>query len=145
MSFLRRFDPREGIADFWSEFRKPNEYRWPVLLVSIAVTGTMLYAFTRERVVVPPAAPEVTYITSFAPDRTDAEIVEANLEGQARKDAIEAELARREERRKELYRTLGRATGLDVDEMEAEIRAQEEAEATEAETAEPTGADPAAR
>lgn len=130
MGIARKFNPGPGVADFWHEFRRPNPYRWPILGVSILLTGGLLYSITQERVVGPPPRPEVTYITTFAPDRTDAEIAATNLANQRVKDEREAERARIEEEKRELYRALGRASGMDVDRMEreaAEERAREEA------------------
>lgn len=123
MAFISRFNPAPAVADFWNEFRRPQPYRIPILLVSCAVSGSLVYMFTQERVVGPPVKPEVTYITSFAPNRTIEEIRAANAENQARKDEVAALIAQREERKRELYRTLGRASGMDVDEIEAEAEA----------------------
>ena len=125
-----RYNPVGGFQDFWDEFRKPNPYRWPVLLVSMTITGSLVYVFGQERVYVPPERPNVTYITSFEPGRTDAEIQQSNQENQRNQDAIRALEERQIERRRELYRQLGRATGVDVDAMEAEIEAERSAEAT---------------
>ncbi|WP_246034565.1 hypothetical protein [Qipengyuania marisflavi] len=120
---MSRFNPAGGIADFWHEFTRPNPYRWPILLASFAATGTMMYSFTQERVYLPPDKPQVNFITTFAPDRTLEEIRASNLANQKIKEKREAEQAEREEAAKEAYRALGRATGLDVDAMEAEARA----------------------
>ncbi len=106
----------------------------------MVITGTLFFAFTREKTYIPPASPDVTYITSYAPDRTDTEIVASNIANQKRKDALAARIAEREELRKELYRSLGRATGLDVDQMEAEIQAERALEEAEAQRAQTQGA-----
>jgi hypothetical protein len=132
MSFLRRISPRRAVADFAHEWQQPNPYRWRVLGVSIAATFAILMVFIPEDQRVTPRPPEVTWITTYEPGRTDEEIAASNLLNQQRKEQLAAQQAAREERRKELYRQLGRATGLDVDAMEAEIareRAAEEAAA----------------
>jgi hypothetical protein len=95
--------------------------RVSVLAVAVLLTGGLLYQFTRERVRIPPPAPEVTYISTFEPGRTDAEIAASNLANQKKQDRLKAEQAQREEEVKDAYRALGRATGLDVDAMEREI------------------------
>lgn len=118
-------DPVGGLSDFWHEIRRPTPYRWPVLAASLAMTGSLLFWTTQEDYFVPPPPPKVTYITTFAAGRTDAEIRQSNIENQRRQDALAAEAAAREERTRQLYRTVGRATGLDVDAMEAEARADE--------------------
>lgn len=125
MRINSRYNPVGGFADFWAEFRKPNPWRWPVLLVSVMLTSGIILLFSQESVMVPPAPPDVTYITTFEPGRTDEEIIASNIENQRIQDRLDELAAEREERRKELYRALGRATGLDVDAMEAEIAAEE--------------------
>lgn len=170
---IQRFNPGPGLADFWTEFKRPNRYRWPilagsalltgslmfmltdhavrlnwlvagvlvllggvtiaamiaehvrirfgVLAIAILITAALLYQFTRERVRIPPPLPEVTYISTFEPGRTDAQIEASNLANQKKQERLSAEQAERAEKVKDVYRTLGRATGLDVDAMERDI------------------------
>ncbi|GAA3802208.1 hypothetical protein GCM10022600_25480 [Qipengyuania pelagi] len=130
MRLSTRFNPVGGIQDFWSEFTRPNPYRWPILIASMLCTFGLLFWVTKERVIGPPARPEVTFISTFAEGRTDDEIVASNLANQRLQDQIREEQAVREEEVRDMYRTLGRASGLDVDAMEAEIaadRARQEA------------------
>lgn len=98
----------------------------------MAATFAILMVFLPENQRVPPARPEVTYITTWAPDRTQEEIIASNIANQARKERLAAERAAREERKKELYRQLGRATFIDVEAMEAEIARERAAEAAAA-------------
>lgn len=128
-----RFNPGTGIVDFWSEFRKPTPYRWPILGVSALFTCSLLYAVTKERYYYPPERPTIEYITSFEDGRSDAEIAASNEENQRRQDAIAAELEEIAERKRDLYRSLGRASGMDVDAMERQIAAERAAEETELE------------
>ena len=130
MRLSTRFNPVGGIQDFWSEFTRPNPYRWPILIASMLCTFGLLFWVTKERVIGPPARPEGTFISTFAEGRTDEEIVASNVANQQLQDQIREEQAVREEEVREMYRTLGRASGLDVDAMEAEIaadRARQEA------------------
>lgn len=124
MSRLSRFNPTNGIADFWNEFRKPTPYRTPILVVSFVIPLTGLYLLSQERHLIPPERPTIEYITSFEPGRTDEEIIASNIENQKRKEAEQARIAALEEEAKEAYRALGRATGVDVDAMEREIAAE---------------------
>lgn len=132
-SFLRRISPRGAIMDFVQEWRAPNPHRWQVLGVSVAATFALMVVFMPDSQRVPPAKPEVTWITTFAPGRSDAEIVASNEANQLVKDQRAAEAAAREERRKEAFRALGRATGLDVDALEKQY--SEDPPATEASAA----------
>ena len=128
MRFRTRFNAAGGIADFWNEWKKPTPYRWPILAASFAMSGTMFYWLTKEEYYYPPEVPKVTYITTFAEGRTDEEIRQSNLENQRIQDEREAERERIEQRRRDLYKSLGAATGLDVEAMEAEAEAERAAE-----------------
>lgn len=132
MRLKTRFNAKAGFADLWDYVREPRPYRWPMLAVSFAIPLTSLAVLSQESHFRPPDAPEVTYITTFAEGRSDAEIRRSNIENQQRKEAREAEAAELAERKIEAYKALGRATGLDVDEMERQAaieRAREEVEA----------------
>ena len=132
MRYRTRFNAAGGISDFVSEWKKPTPHRWPILAASMAMTGSLLFWLTQENYYYPPQQPDVTYITTFAEGRTDEEIRASNLENQRLKEERMAEEARRAQLRRDLYKTIGGATGLDVEAMEAEIEA-EEAAAAEAE------------
>jgi hypothetical protein len=128
MGFWRLISPRRAVEDFAHEWRQPNPYRWRVLGVSVAATFALMMLLLPESERIQPRPPQVTWITTFAEGRTDDEIVASNLENQQRKDRLAAEAAERAERRREAYRALGRATGVDVDSMEAEIERERAAE-----------------
>ena len=127
MSYLDKLNPAGGIADFWQEFRRPNPYRWPVLLISFLITGSILSMIVWDKVRIPPARPKVTYITSFAPDRTDAEIAASNLANQKLQEERRVAQEARLERQRDAYRALGRATGMDVDAIDERVAREEAA------------------
>ncbi len=141
MRLASRFNPTGGIADFWQEIRRPTPYRWPILGLSLLCTFGLLFWVTKERVLLPPEAPKVSFISTFPEGRTDSEIIASNLENQQRKQLREAERARIEDEVKAAYRALGRATGVDVDAMERKIAAEKAAQ--EAPKASPAIATPA--
>lgn len=128
MSYLDKFNPAGGIADFWHEFRRPNPYRWPILLISFLITGSILSMIIWEKVRIPPERPKVTYITSFAPGRTDAEIAASNLANQKLQDERRAAEEARLERQRDAYRALGRATGMDVEAIDKRVARERAAE-----------------
>lgn len=125
-----RFNPKAGILDFWDEFRKPQPYRWLILAVSSIPFALIMAWAISEKVYLPPERPSITYIPSFAPNRTDEEIIASNIENQKRKDERAARIAEYEEKKREAYKALGAASGFDVEEMER--RALEERAAEEA-------------
>lgn len=132
MRLSPRYNPVGGIADFWQQIRRPTPYRWPVLGASLLSTFGLMFWLTQESVLVAPEPPKVSFISTFEPGRSDAEIVASNIANQQRKDRLAAEQAARDEKVKDAYRALGRATGIDVDAMERKIAADKAAEAARA-------------
>lgn len=128
MSFWRNISPSGAIGDFVHEFRRPTPYRWPIIAASVICTVTIFSAMWGPTQYAPPRPPEVTYITTFAPGRTDAEIIASNVANQKEQNKLAAEQAARDERVKDMYRTLGRMSGMDVDKIEREAAAEREAE-----------------
>lgn len=124
MRLMSRVNPAEGFADLWHELRRPNPYRWPILAASFLATFSLIWLVARDHWTAPPPKPKIIYITTFAPGRSDAEIEASNVEYQKRKELLEADEAMREEKKKELYRMLGRAAGMDVDKIERDAAAQ---------------------
>lgn len=118
MSFWRRISPRGAIEDLVHEWRRPNPYRWRILGVSVAATFALMVVMIPDSERVQPRPPEITWITTFRPDRTDEEIIASNIENQKRKEAAEAEAEARAEERRQRARALGQAMGFDVDELE---------------------------
>ncbi|MEO0464363.1 MAG: hypothetical protein AAF127_14630 [Pseudomonadota bacterium] len=128
MSSLSRFNPKTGVADFWSEFRKPNPLRIPILIVSTLPLAVILYWASSETAYKKPERPQITYITTFDPARSDEEIMasnEANQEVKELRKAAQEDLARR---KREIYKALGRGLGMDVDKIAAEADAKRAAE-----------------
>jgi|SRR5690606_3734813 len=131
---LWRVSPVGALSDLLAYWRQPTPYRWQIVGVSIALTFTLMVLFIPESQRAEPRRPDVTYISTFAPDRTDEEIMASNLENQERQDRLRAEAEARAERKKAAYRALGRASGFDVDAMQERI--DREAAAEEAARAE---------
>ena len=128
--FLSRINPVAGVRDFANEFSRPTPHKWQILGVSIGVTFCLLMLFIPENKRADPRSPDITFITTFAPDRTDDEIIASNIANQERQDAIRAEEEERTELRKDLYRALGKATGIDTDAIEREIAEEQAAQAS---------------
>ncbi len=127
-----RFNPAPGIKDFWHEFRKPNPYRWPILFVSTVPFMVIFWWLSSETVYANPERPQITYIETLSPDRSDEEIMASNLANQELKDLREARQAELEQRKRDAYKALGAATGIDVEAAERRgERARAEREAAE--------------
>ncbi|MEL1251355.1 hypothetical protein [Aurantiacibacter gilvus] len=126
--FLRRVSPRRAVSDFHDQWKQPTPHRWQILGVAMAATFCVFTLFVPDSVRVQPMPPEVIYISTFDETRTEAEIIASNCANQQLKDELQARLDESAERRREMYETLGRATFIDVDEMERQIEAERAAE-----------------
>jgi hypothetical protein len=118
-----------GLVEAW----KSNPYRWRTLAVAIAMTASMIFLFAPATQHAPPAEPQITYISTFASGRTEAEIVASNIAHQKAEDVIRARQDEIEQDRKKAWEAIGRATFIDVDSIkkraEAEAAAKKKADA----------------
>ncbi|MCB2067235.1 MAG: hypothetical protein KDE15_11435 [Erythrobacter sp.] len=126
--FLRRVSPRRAVGDFADQWRQPTPHRWQLLGVAMAATFAIFMLFVPKSERMMPAPPDVTYISTFDDGRTEAEIIASNCANQRLQDDLAALEEATEERRREVYKALGRATFVDVDEMERQIEAERAAE-----------------
>jgi hypothetical protein len=123
-----RFNPVGGFADFWTEFRRPNPYRWPILALSVLPVAGILYWALEQQFYGEPERPRIAYITTLEDGRSDAEIIAELVANQEVKDLRAAEEARIAARKKDMYKALGRAAGMDVEEIERKAEAERAAE-----------------
>lgn len=133
MRIPTRFNPTSGVADFWSHIRRPQPYRWTFVTLSILPVALALYWGMGSTVYGEPERPKVTYITTLETARTDAEIAAENRANQEVKDLRAAAQERIAARKREIYKGLGAAAGMDVEEIarkaDAERAAKEAARA----------------
>jgi hypothetical protein len=142
--FFRSISPRRAANDFLDVWRGENRHRWLVLGVAVAMTGSLLAMFLPEGGRAPETPPEIVWVATFAESRTQADIIASNCANQRLKDELEAELAEREELRREAYAALGRATFIDVDQLQAEADEERRREDAEAEGNRPDNLPPEA-
>jgi hypothetical protein len=128
-----RFNPGPGLADFWNEIRRPQPYRWPILGLSVLPVAAMLWWGTQSTVYAEPERPKITYITTLDEARSDAAIAAEIRANQELKDLRAAEEARIAARKREMYKALGAAAGMDVEEIERKAEAERAAEQAAAE------------
>lgn len=119
-----RFNPAPGFLDLWNEIRRPRPYRWTFLALSVLPVMAILYWAVAQVEYKAPERPQIEYITSFAPDRTDEEIIASNRANQEVKDLREAAEADIAKRKREMYKALGAAAGMDVEAIEAKAEAE---------------------
>jgi len=113
--------PVGGIGDFIRQWKQPTPYRWQILGIAVALTFAMLTLLMPKTERAPPEKPAIVWINSWPEGRSDKEIVASNIANQKRKDAEAALQKQREEFRKEFYRKLARASGMDPDELAREF------------------------
>ncbi|MDR2857534.1 MAG: hypothetical protein LBV50_06775 [Novosphingobium sp.] len=121
--------PRSVIEDFIEVVRQAGDNRWRIGMAAAACTIALFSMMWQEGARGRPRPPEVTYITVWDPHRTEAQIIASNIANQKRKERLAAEQARREEDVRQMYKTLGRMSGMDVDAIERRARAEQAAEA----------------
>jgi hypothetical protein len=129
MAFWRNVSPRGAASDLWHELAQPRPHRWLFVLTAALTTVAVFSVMWREGAKGPPHPPKITYIESFAAGRTDAEIIAGNIAATRLAREREAEENRRAEDVRQMYKTLGRMSGMDVDAIEKKARADEAAEA----------------
>ena len=120
--------PAGALADFREVWRQAGVRRWPFVAAALSATLGVFYVIAQESWKAPPPRPTVTYINSWSADRSDAEIKREIVANQKLQDRLAAEQAAREEKVKDIYRTLGKVSGMDVDAIEAKAKADTAAE-----------------
>ena len=132
-SYWRNINPTGAIGDFIAVFRQAGSNRWRFALLALASTGAAFSLIIWEEARIQPRPPEIIYINSWRPGRSDAEIRASNIANQKKKEREEAEQAERDAEVRHIYKVLGRASGMDVDAIEAKAKADAAAEAKAAE------------
>ncbi len=125
-------NPTGAIGDFITVYRQAGSNRWWIGLIAAGLTVGTFSIMAGESWKKPRALPQITYITSWPEDRTEEETRAFIIENQKRKDELEAAQKAADEEARKLWKTLGRASGMDVDKIDAqaskERAAQEAAE-----------------
>ena len=128
-SYWRNISPVGAIGDFIAVFRQAGGNRLRFALLAIVCSATVFSLIVFEEARIEPRPPEIIYINSWRANRSDAEIRASNLVNQRKKEREAAEQAKRDEEVKHIYKVIGRASGMDVDAIEAKAKADEAAEA----------------
>lgn len=105
-------------------FREAGGNRWRFAVLAAAVTIGIFSIMAQESWKKPRARPEIIYITSWREDRTEAETQAFIAENQRRKDEEARLIAEQQKVGQEIWKTLGRVSGMDVDKIAAEAEAE---------------------
>lgn len=133
--FLTVINPLRAIRDFRDVWMQENPYRWRFALVAAVATISIFSIMFQEEHMIEPRPPEITWITTFEPGRTDEEIMASNIANQREKERLRAEQEARDAEVREVYEAIGRASGIDVDEARAKGEAERAAQAAAEEEA----------
>jgi hypothetical protein len=128
MSIWKNVDPVGAIADFRTVWQQAGKNRWRIAAAAAACTIGVFSLMYQEEHRILPRPPKVTYITSWRADRSDAEIIASNKANEVYQQKLREEQARRDEEVREIYKKIGRASGMDVDAIEAKAKAEKAAE-----------------
>ncbi|EJL31571.1 hypothetical protein [Novosphingobium sp. AP12] len=130
--YWKDVSPTGMVAEFRMVWKEAGNNRWRIAALSAACTFGVFYLMSTQEGKAPHLPPKVTYISVLKAHRTDAEILAENVANQTNKEAWLREQARRDKDVRELYKTIGRVSGMDVDkiarEADAEDAAREKAE-----------------
>ena len=126
---LKDVSPVGSIGDFVEQWKQPTPYRWQILGIAVALTFTLITLLVPKTERAPPAKPTIIWINSWREGRSEQEILASNITNQKRKDADAAVAKQRVEFRKEFYRKLARASGMDPDELAREYGQKDTAQA----------------
>lgn len=127
--YWKDVSPTGMVADFREVWKQAGHNRWRIAAVSAACTFGVFYLMSTQEARGPHPPPKITYISTLPAHRTDEQIMAENQENQRRKEAWAAEQARREEEVREIYKTIGRMSGMDVDKIAQDAEAERAAEA----------------
>lgn len=128
MRFFKHVSPTGAAQDLWRQLGPETPHRWLFMSAAALVTFGIFSVMWQEEMRGLPPRPKITYIESWRADRTDAEIIAGNIAAQKAKEERLAAEAASAERIREMYKSLGRATGMDVDAIERKAREEEAAE-----------------
>lgn len=135
MRFFRHVSPTGAVQDLWRQLGPETPHRWLFMGLSALVTVGLFSVMWQEESQGLPPPPEVIFVESWRADRGDAEIIAGNIAAQKVKEERLAAEAASAERIRQMYKALGRASGMDVDAIEREARAEQEAEKAKANAA----------
>jgi hypothetical protein len=128
----REATPVGAIADLRAVYVQAGRNRWWFLGLAALTTFGIFSVMVAQEWKKPRPKPEITYITSWPEHRTDAETKAFIEENQRRKEAREDQLAKASKAERDIYKALGKMSGMDVEAIERKAdaeRAKEEAAA----------------
>lgn len=126
--YWRDVSPTGMYADFRIVWKQAGSNRWRIAAVSAACTFAMFYLMAGQEASAPHPPPKVVWISTLPEHRSNDEILKENIANQRAKEALAKEQAKRDAEVRNIYKTLGRWSGMDVDKIAREAEAEQAAE-----------------
>lgn len=117
--FPRPVTPRSALADLKDFLTGERPHKWPLLGLSVALTGVILYGFYLDSRT-PPKPREIIYVESWMADRKDSTVI-----AEQKKDLANYENALQKKQHE--FQHVADMLGIDWREDEARSKAQREA------------------
>lgn len=131
-NYWKDVTPTGAIGDLVAVYRQAGSGRWTNAVIAGLLTFGVFSIMTSQSWKIERKLPTVTYINSWPADRTAAETREFILKNQKDKEEFEARQAAADAEAQRLWMAVGKASGMDVEEMKARAdaeKAQEKAKA----------------
>ena len=132
MSYWQNINPSGAPGQLVAAFRDAGPRRWPIAVASLLCTVGIFSMMATQNWKAERRLPKVEFITSFPADQTEAERKAFVAANQRRKEADAALQEQYDADGRHMWKAIGRASGLDVDSMEAKAEAERKAEAAAA-------------
>lgn len=126
--YWKHVHPTGMVADFKAVWKEAGHNRWRIAAVSAACTFGIFYLMFQQEAKGPQPPLTITYISTLPAHRSEAQIIASNVENQKRKEAVDKILAERDEEVRDIYKTVGRMSGMDVDKITRDAEAEKAAE-----------------
>lgn len=131
-NYWKDVNPSGAFGDLVAVFRQAGSARWTNAVIAAALTFGVFSIMTAQSWKKERKLPTVTYINSWPADRTAEETREFILRNQKEKEEFEARQAAADAEAQKMWMAVGKASGMDVEEMKARAdaeKAQEKAKA----------------
>lgn len=106
MQYLSRFSPVRAYKDLRRFFADRGPVELGFLVLAMAITLTLIWAFARDSDIEATYRPDIIYVEQYTLDRTDAQIVAQQKIDQVEKRKRVAEIERRAAERQAAFKRL---------------------------------------
>lgn len=87
--FPRPASPKGAVNDLWSYFRESRPHKWPVLALSVVLTGIIIWGFVIDaNTNIMPRQNKIIYVESWDANRPDAAIIMQQKIDLAKREAL---------------------------------------------------------